>query len=71
MIVALASARGRRPYQNAEPGPPAATMPLPDLPPTTASRATAGAVPLQFHFEDTGTTRPARCAVDGVGRAGL
>ncbi|SCG64652.1 cellulose binding domain-containing protein [Micromonospora inositola] len=39
LVVALGSARGRRPYNDAGPGPPVATIPLPGLPPATPSRA--------------------------------
>ncbi|MFC4150421.1 cellulose binding domain-containing protein [Micromonospora mangrovi] len=37
LIVALGAARGRRPF-DAQPGPPPATVPLPDLPSPTPSR---------------------------------
>jgi hypothetical protein len=33
--------------------------------------AAGASVPLRFHYEDTGTTRPAGCTVDGVSCAGL
>jgi hypothetical protein len=33
--------------------------------------APGASVPLQFHFERTGTTRPSSCAVDGAACSGL
>ncbi|MCI4061587.1 cellulose-binding domain-containing protein [Micromonospora sp. R77] len=37
LVVALGAARGRRPYRDAEPVPPPATVPLPELPSPTPS----------------------------------
>jgi hypothetical protein len=33
--------------------------------------AAGASVPLRFHYEGTGTTRPAQCAVDGAACSGL
>lgn len=45
LVLALASTRGRRPYIDARPGPPVATIPLPGLPPGTPSRAASTRTP--------------------------